>query len=260
MPSGNSSTATGATSPAVIRLYDSSDRAAIREICRLAASEQPDPLFHEDLELAPMLLVDYYLDYEPEQCLVAEVDGRVVGYMLASKNTEDCLRILRRRILPRVVLRLLWKVISLQFRNRSTYKALWWKLVAGLGSLWGGELALPVHEYPVHTHRNVHPAYRGKRIGDSLSVKQHDRLREEGIKGMHAVLVESAGNEVLSRDLCGRRGYELVATRPHLVLTKVTGRDYFLKLFVCDLEKEARKATSSAATQVSDIRTADRQQ
>jgi GNAT superfamily N-acetyltransferase len=259
MTSGDSSTATGATFPAVIRLYDSSDRAAIREICRQAASEQPDPIFHADLELAPLLLADYYLDYEPEQCFVAEVDGRVVGYMLASKNTEDCVRTLRRRILPRVALRLLWKVISLQFGNRSTYKALWWKLVAGLGSHRGGELALPVHDYPAHSHRNVHPAYRGRGIGDSLSVKQHDHLREQGIKGMHAVLVESAGNDVLTRELCGRRGYELVATKPHAVLTKMTGRDYVLKLLVCDLEKEARNAASAAA-RVSDLRTADRKQ
>lgn len=250
MTSGDSSTAAGATSRVVIRAYASSDRAAVREICSQAASEQPDPLFHEDLELAPLLLADYYLDYEPEQCLVAEVDGRVVGYMLASKNTEDCVRIMRRRILPRLALRLFWKVLSLQFRNRSTYKALWWKLVVGLGSHQGAELAFPVQEYPAHTHRNVHPAYRGKGIGDSLSVKQHDHLREQGIKGMHAVLVERAGNDVLSRELCERRGYELVATRPHAVLTKVTGQDYFLKLLVCDLEKEARNAASAAAPSV----------
>ena len=81
MTSGDSSTP--ATSPVVIRGYKSSDRAAIREICRQAASEQPDPLFHEDPELGPLLLADYYLNYEPEQCFVAEVDGRWVTYLQA---------------------------------------------------------------------------------------------------------------------------------------------------------------------------------
>lgn len=253
MTSGDSTTA--ATSPVVIRGYDSSDRAAIREICRQAASEQPDPLFHEDLELGPLLLADYYLDYEPEQCFVADVDGRVVGYILTSKNTQDYFRVLKRLILPRLALRLLWKLMSLQFRNRSTYKALWWKLVAGLGPHRRDELTLPISEYPAHSHRNVERAYRGKGIGHLLAVRQHDHLREQGIKGMHAVLLETAGNDALSRELCRRRGFELVATQPHTVLKKVTGQDYFLKLLVCDLEKEAQNA-ASAADRVSGIRSA----
>jgi hypothetical protein len=37
-----------------------------------------------------------------------------------------------------------------------------------------------------------------------------------------------------------------VATQPNAVLSKVTGQDYFLKLLVCDLEKEARNAASAA--------------
>lgn len=182
-----------------------------------------------------------------------------MGYIATCKNTEDYFRVLRRRILPRLALRLLWKVISLQFRNRSTYKALWWKLVTGLGPHQRDELTLPISEYPAHSHRNVEPAYRGKGIGHSLSVRQHDHLREQGIRGIHAVLVERAGNDFLSRELCRRRGFELVATQPHAVLRKVTGQDYVLKLLVCDLEKEARNA-ASAADRGSKIRSADRKQ
>lgn len=241
MTSGDSSTATGAASAVVIRVYQSSDRGAIREICLQAASHQPDPLFREDPELAPLLLVDYYLDYEPEQCFVAEVNGKVVGYIATCKNTEDYHRALRRRILPRLALRILWKVITLQYRSRSTYKTLWWKLVASLGD----ELTLPITEYPTHSHRNVQQGYRGKGIGHSLSVRQHDHLRGQGIKGLHAVLVEEAGNDALSSELCRKRGFEIVATKPHAVLRKVTGQDYFLKLLVCDLEKEARNAASA---------------
>jgi GNAT superfamily N-acetyltransferase len=250
MTSGDSSTP--ATSPVVIRGYKSSDRAAIREICRQAASEQPDPLFHEDPELGPLLLADYYLDYEPEQCFVAEVDGRVVGYILTSKDTQAYFKILKRRILPRLGLRVLWNLIRLQFRNRSSYEALWWKLAGSLGIHHRDEPILPIDEYPAHSHRNVAFGYRGKGIGHLLSVRQHNHLREQGIKGMHAVLVEKAGNDALSRELCRRRGFELVSTHPHAVLKKMTGQDYFLKLLVCDLEKEARN-TSSAADRMSDV-------
>ena len=245
MTSGDSSTATSAASAVIIREYKSSDRSAIREICLQAASQQPDPLFREDPELAPLLLVDYYLDCEPEQCFVAELDGKVVGYIATCKNTEDYNRAVRRRILPRLALRILWKVITLQFRNRSTYKALWWKVVAGLSARPREELPLPITEYPAHSHRNVRHGYRGKGIGHSLAVRQHDHLRQQGIKGMHAVLVEEAGNDALSRELCRKRGFEILATIPHAVLRKVTGQDYLLKLLVCDLEKEARNAASA---------------
>ena len=81
-----------------------------------------------------------------------------MGYILTSKDTQAYFKILKRRILPRVGLRVLWKLIRLQFRNRSSYRALWCKLAASLGIHRRYEPILPISEYPAHSHRNVAPA------------------------------------------------------------------------------------------------------
>ncbi|MCK4827936.1 GNAT family acetyltransferase, partial [bacterium] len=72
----------------IVRLFEEKDRKLIRAICRQTGQKgNPARLFFEDEEIVPMIFADYYMDYEPESCLVAEVDGRVVGYMLACKDT-----------------------------------------------------------------------------------------------------------------------------------------------------------------------------
>lgn len=245
MTSGGSSTAAGATAQVVIRGYDSSDRAAIREICRQAASEQPNPLFHEDSELAPMLLADYYLEYEPQSCFVAESNRRVVGYIVGCKDTGRYLKMRRRRVLPRATFRILSQLITLRYRRKTTYKALWWSLV---GFLRPNRQSRPIRlsEYPAHSHFNVAPDFRGAGIGSRLSVAYHDYLRAQGVKGLHAVAVEKADSENFSRYLCNKRAFRLVATREHPLLVRVTGQLYFLKFLVCDLEQEARNAEAKA--------------
>ncbi len=241
----SSSTVAGATSQVIIRGYQRSDRAAIREICRQAASEQPDPLFHEDRELAPMLLADYYLEYEPESCFVAEVDRRVVGYMVGCKDTLRYLRVRKRRVFPRVILRILSQTIILRYRRKATFRTLWWRLVNHIRPNRQAKPIFQLSEYPAHSHFNVAPDFRGGGIGSQLSVAYHDFLRAQGVKGLHAVSVEKVGADHFSNYLCDKRGYELVAVRKHPLLGRVTGQEYFLKFFICDLEREAREAEAA---------------
>lgn len=228
--------------PAVIvRPYDGRDRAAVRDLCRQAARGQPDPLFHEDGELAPLLFADYYLDREPDCCFVAEVDGRIVGYIVGTRNTRACRRALGRRIIPRVVLRIATRIVTLRYRRKVTYRAAWAYLLARLRP---GPADCPeslLGRYPGHSHLNVAAGYRGQGLGFALSTAFHDHLRACGITGMHAVVLEPAGDDSMSRYLCARRGHEVVAARLHGPLRTLTGRDYYLKLLVCDLEREARE-------------------
>ena len=240
--SRDSSTVGGATSPIVIRGYDSTDRAAIREICRQAARQTPNPLFQQDNELVAMLFLDYYLDYEPDCCFVAESNGRVVGYIVGCKCTDDYERVLRRRITPRVLVRIARKIITLQYRRKETYRALWWYLMMRPGALSAEEARPPLDKYPAHSHFNVGRGYRGQGIGYKLGVALERCLKKRGIKGIHASLVEKAGADSISRYLCARRGYRLISTRSHRVLQRLTGQEYFLKFLVCDFEHETLNA------------------
>jgi GNAT superfamily N-acetyltransferase len=248
MTSETSSTVAVAASPVIIREYNPSDRAALREICRQAARHQPDPLFLQDDELVVMLFLDYYLDYEPDCCFVAESSGRVVGYIVGCKDTAVYEKVLRRRIAPRVLLRIARKIITLQYRRRDSYRALWWRLAMRPGALTFDEVRPSMIKYPAHSHFNVEPGYRGQGVGYKLGVALEGYLRKCGVTGIRATLVEKAGSDSISRYLCARRGYRLLATRNHPVLQRLTGQEYVLKLLVCDFEDEARNAAANKRT------------
>jgi ribosomal protein S18 acetylase RimI-like enzyme len=234
--------------PTVVRLYGRGDRAAIREICRQAARVQPDPLFQDDPELSPLLFTDYYLTNEADCCFVAEADGRVVGYIVGSKDTDNYDRAMRRRLFPWIALRIATSVLTLRYRRRAAYRALWFHLLAKLmPGRWGG-LPPPGDGYPAHSHFNVDSEHRGLGLGSALSRALHDHLRAIGVKGLHAIVLEPAGTDTISRYLCAKRGHQIAATRPHAVLNAITGGNFELKLLVCDLEREVSGDRASASS------------
>jgi hypothetical protein len=105
-----------------------------------------------------------------------------------------------------------------------------------------GKATFPLCEFPAHSHFNVAADFRGQGIGFRLGVEYHDYLRAQGVKGLHAMSVEKAGEERISKYLCKKRGYQLAATQAHPLLEKVTGQKYVLQVVICDLEEEARNA------------------
>lgn len=220
----------------IVRRFEERDRQAIRTICSAAALEKPNPQFHEDRELAPLYFTDYYLDYEPESCFVGVAAGRVVGYLVGCKDTRAFRRIFRKRFLPRIVAHLGWKLLTLQYRRKATYRTLWWTLMEGLHRT--GELAIPLDEYPAHTHLNIVPEYRGCGLSNQLSNTFRQHLKEQGISGLHAILVEKAGDNSLFKRFSGRRRYQLLAVQRYRLLEKITGEEWQLKLIGTHLDKE----------------------
>ena len=66
----------------IIRLYQKSDREALRRICcDVADRGGPIENFFPDRVLVADLLMNYYADYEPEASFVAENSGELVGYI-----------------------------------------------------------------------------------------------------------------------------------------------------------------------------------
>jgi ribosomal protein S18 acetylase RimI-like enzyme len=231
----------------VVRPYQARDRPAIREICRKTASEQPNPLFHEDAELAPMLYNDYYLEHEPESCFVGVVDNHVVGYIVGCKNAKNYEKVLRTRIMPRMLLRITLSVLGLRYRRMATYRTLWWNLFSLLLPGRFSKLPPPPDQYPAHSHFNVESCYRGQGMGHALSIALNDHLIKQGIKGRHAVLVERPGKDAVSSSMCNRRGFKIIDTRKHVLLNKITGQEWYLKLLVCDLKPQVPDSSPAIA-------------
>lgn len=222
--------------PVVIRAYQPKDREAVREICAGVAHEQPDPLFYEDGWLAPLLLTDYYVDNHPDCCVVAEVDGRVVGYVVGCSDTAAYLRALKKRIMPRMAVRIVRNVLTLRYRRKATYQAIWWHLVAFLFPKRFETLPAPPPGYPAHSHFNVESGFRRHGIGHEISIAFNCRLLALGVTGRHGVLVERIGSERVSKEMCTKRGFRITKTIRHELLNKITGGDWELKLLLCDLK------------------------
>jgi hypothetical protein len=222
-----------------VRAFAEKDRAAIRKICSEAALEKPNTLFHEDRELAPLFFADCYMDYEPDMCFVGEVDGQVVGYQIGCKDTRRFSRIFQSRYLPRILARIVWKILTLQYRKKATYLALWWSVTELFRRR--EKITPPMDEYPAHSHFNVAAGFRGGGIGHLVSMAFRQRLQELGVRGQHSFIIEEAGNSALSDAVCRQRGFKVAATQPYHLLEKMTGKQWHMRLMIYDLRKEQER-------------------
>lgn len=213
---------------AVIRAFRKTDRERVRAIFR-ETGQRGNPLrvYIEDDELVLRLLADYYMDHEPEWCFVAEVNGRVVAFVLGSKDPRKYIRTVVTRILPRLAARVLWKLLTGQYRERRTYETLWWCLARA----WRELPRPPLDRYPAHCHLGIEDGYRHLFVGRELVDTLAHRLRAHGVPGVHGIALEEPGRHSLARVL----GVKVLAARRTTVWDKCTGKRWDAKLIVREL-------------------------
>src|SRR6266542_7015050 len=139
------------TSQYLIRGYKTSDRAAVRNLCRATGflGDPIDPVF-QDRELFADFLTTYYTDHEPESSFILEVDGEIRGYLLGSRRPlQNQLYALYQNIW------LFFRALSRYFRyNERSRRFIRWLLV----HVWREVPAAP-RRVP-HFHINLLPAAR----------------------------------------------------------------------------------------------------
>jgi GNAT superfamily N-acetyltransferase len=212
----------------VVREFEARDRARVREIARATNPVRP---YVEDEELLPVLFADYYLDYEPEWCLVAEVDGRVVGYVMGATSARRNQWLVR--VIPRVLFRVLWKLITFQYRRRKTYEMLWYLLARSWRE--ASSVHLPLDRYPVHFHFQVEAEYKHLKLGLLLVNTFIEVARARGIKGLRGAIAEEEGEHKLSRFICRKLGSRVLGVIPAPLLNYLTDRKWVLTIVVKDL-------------------------
>ena len=224
------------SSEGIIRPFEKKDRESVRAICRRTGQKgRPTSLFFEDEAIIPMLYADYYMDNEPDSCFVAEVNGKVVGYIVSSIDARRYKRVMAIRIYPRVCLRIFWKILTLQYRKKQTYATLWWIISRG----WNEGFSVPVDRYPGHIHFNLESEYRGRGLGERLSIAAGRHMQEKGVTGSHCIIREEEGDNALSNFLCRERGYRIMKIKRNTVWEKVTGNRWYAKLLVRDLDSDS---------------------
>lgn len=229
--------------PVIVRPFQKKDREAVRAICRRTGQKgNPTRLFFEDEEIVPVLFADYYMDYEPGSCFVAEVDGRVVGYHFACLDTRRYHRYIVCKAFPRLCFRVFRKVLTLQYREKQTYETLWWIVTRS----WQESFSPPLDQYPAHVHANIDSAYRGQGILGKLIDAWRRYAVQKRVRGAHVVIREPEGHNEFSAYLCRERNYTIAEIKRNTVWERVTGTRWHTKLLVCDYRPYFKKKADAS--------------
>lgn len=164
-----------------VRKYKPGDRADVRHICcETALMGEPLEKFWIGREPFADLWSAYWTDHEPESCFVAEVDGRVVGYLLGCTDTEKQERITFKKMGPGIISKL-FTTGSIFNRKTSRY------LYQTARSAVRGELKTPnfKKEYPAHLHTNLINGFRGLGLGRELMNQYFSYLRSKRVYKCH---------------------------------------------------------------------------
>ena len=193
---------------AVVRKYSPEDRSAVRTICYDTGliGDPIDPYFG-CFDLFADIWTTYYTDYEPESCFTAELDGKVVGYLMGSKDTVLQEEIHRRKIMPQVRRKLFtfgYKVDRRFFSFMCRHLRTWWR-----GELSHNEDEI-IREYPAHLHMNLAEGYRSGAIGSKLMSAYLDYLRENNVRGLH---LGTTSHNRLALPFYEKWGFRIVSRR-----------------------------------------------
>ncbi|HSU57122.1 MAG TPA: GNAT family N-acetyltransferase [Candidatus Dormibacteraeota bacterium] len=158
-----------------VRPYQPADRPAIRKLCcDTGFLGNPIDSVFRDRDLFADLFTGAYLAYEPEWALVAEVNGRLVGYLLGSVR-KDFDQLLMRYGFP-IAAKMCFRWVRRRYaaHPRSAGFVRWL-------------LSRGYHEQPkhpadaAHLHLDLDDAYRGRGVARRLWETYEKQLCEAGI-------------------------------------------------------------------------------
>lgn len=164
-----------------IRPYEPADRAAVHALCcDTAFMGEPIDRFFSDRELFADAVARYYTDHEPQQALVAEAQGRILGYFFGCADTARYGAVMTWQIAPLLVAKGLARGALWQRGTRRFLFGLLRSVAEGKA-----DLPEPMPEYPAHFHINLRSDARGIGLGARLLEQGLARLRETGAHGVY---------------------------------------------------------------------------
>lgn len=163
----------------MIRKMEKADRIAIRRICCATGLFGASMNQSFDQELFADTWTLYYTDYEPQSAFVAQVEGRVVGYLLGCLDTKRFNRMLFTRVVPKILTK------TLLGRYKVRIKTINYLLKILISALKGEMFYPPLESYPAHLHINIEEGYRRQGIGQSLMESYLAYLKGQGVRGVH---------------------------------------------------------------------------
>jgi GNAT superfamily N-acetyltransferase len=189
----------------LVRPYRPDDRDGVRRVyANTAFFGEPVEAYLDDRELFADLGVSVYTDHYPDYAFVADDAGKVVGYILGSPTGDVGVHVHTLKALPGI----LGRLIACRYHiGRKTIVHMAESVWAGLR---GELLEIRSAEYPANLHINLEAGYRGRGLGMALMRAYLDKLRSEGVPGVHVVTTNL--NQAALR-LYQRTGFQLLQER-----------------------------------------------
>jgi ribosomal protein S18 acetylase RimI-like enzyme len=181
-----------------IRAARRSDAAAISEVCYRTGFMGEDLRGtgrFDDQRLFALLFCLYYVRFETEHCFVAELEGKVVGYIIGTGRAESLKADFDRRMLWRVALRL-FAYTSWSHPGAFREVLRWSK---GQGD------SKPPEGYRAHLHINILPGYQRRGIGSGLMAAFTEKLKAEGHE---RVYLETSNHNLKGLPFYRKHGFE----------------------------------------------------
>ena len=165
----------------LIRPFALGDEPALAEICLLTAAAGGDATgLLEDDDIWANLFVLPYVAHDPEFALVVEADdGRVVGYLVATPDTDGFEEWFHDVWWPRFAER--WPEPGRQLTPQDELLHYAYSRRGGINGY--------VAEYPAHLHICLRPEVQLTGWGRRLIEAEQARLRQADVHGLHLVAV-----------------------------------------------------------------------
>jgi ribosomal protein S18 acetylase RimI-like enzyme len=188
----------GTPEKVVVRPYRPEDREAVRRLCcDTGDAGSPADSFFPDRELFADLITSYYTDHEPESLWVAELRGRVVGYLTGCLDDGRASRFSAWTVFPKAA----WGAL-----RRGTVLRPWFLRLILANLFLRRAKALPSASRRGHLHINLAPEARGAGAGRALAEVFLSAAKKAGVAEIGAaVRADNAG---------GRRFFEAMGFVP----------------------------------------------
>lgn len=174
----------------IIRRYKKSDRPFVRQIAwDTAFMGRPADIFFEDKDILMDFLTQYFTDYEPQSCFIAESNNLVQGYLIGAKSTNLLKDVFQFKIFPKLLIKVIENGVL--FRKKNIIF-----MFNCFTSFLRREFKMPDFnaEYPATLHINILTNFRNLNAGSRLITAYLNYLSEEKIPGVHlATMSDEAG-------------------------------------------------------------------
>lgn len=165
----------------LIRGYSQADRDALRDIAlNTAFMGNPGDEFFEGRDVLADFLTLYFTDYEPQSCFVAEVDKKIVGYIIGAKKSSLITKTFLFKILPGLLKKIILQKTLLKKKNLRFFILL--TLSFFKGEFKSEDLS---SEYPATLHINITEGFRDLKIGTKLMSHYLDYLGKDNTPGVY---------------------------------------------------------------------------